>query len=134
MSWYELDLSSGFLSKQNDSYETWANMLTQQTFYWYSLISKWLIINPPKNSMILLYDELVSKMEESIRKIIHYMNGGHDIDEIKLKRIILSKQKHKIRNFKEFKYFDEREFLEYEILLSPYLSKLNIQPLLLNKN
>ena len=134
MSWYELDLVMGILPKGKDSYRTWLEMLNQQTFYWHSLVSKWLIINPPKKAMAVPYNELVSQMESTIKKLIHYMDDSHVIDEEKLKGIIHKKRQHKLRNFTEFKYYEEKDFLDYEIILSPYLRKLDIRPLLLSLN
>lgn len=106
--------------KDNESY-FFNHYAINQKKYFINFYNKW-IKNPPKNSIVVLYDDIINDKERQLKNIIQFIDPNLTLDENKIKEVIREvkeKTNYKIspkniRRVEDFRYYDKKFFEEIE--------------------
>jgi len=125
ISWYLFKVRTDNLKDGNQEWEKFAR---KNIIFWKNFIKKWILSTKnDKNIIYLSYEELTQNPEESLKKVIKFINPKEQINSKFIKDIINKQGIKKVRNIKAFKYFDPKFFKEIEQKIYPELQKLGLK-------
>ena len=128
MSNYELFLK---VSNAEDTWDRFVQTSKRWVPYYKRFLEKWVIESCMEdNSILVVYENLVSDFEKQMYEIVKFIEPKEEVDSNKIKLILDAEKISSKRNVEDFRHFNEEHFREYfrqaETDLSPYLRAANI--------
>jgi hypothetical protein len=110
----------------------WLYFAQDKATYWKKFVQKWVIQNDCKNSMVVLYNDILSSPAETISNIVLFMEPNDSINNDLLEKIICSLEIKRKTDIKEFVFYDEAILSDIEHSLEFEMKYLKINSLFSN--